>query len=63
MFFLVDEDIHIEGIHYKPCESQYLDKLKEIQDLEQAGYEVIGYVLPNCQLDGNYGPVQKNSTS
>lgn len=52
----------MEGEYYRPCEQEYLDVLELMSEFEEGGVEVIGSVFPNCQLDGNYGPVQNNDT-
>lgn len=58
---VVDEDYHTKN-YYHECEKLYLEKIEIIKELENEDHEVIGYTLPNCQLDGKYGPVQTNST-
>lgn len=59
---VVDENYHAKTGYYHECEQLYLEKLRTIESLQEEGHEVVGYTLPNCQLDGKYGPVQTNST-
>ncbi|XP_019868554.1 uncharacterized protein LOC109597338 [Aethina tumida] len=52
-----DNKLHTFG-YYKKCEVEYLTRLNETR-----GYKkVISYSLPNCDLDGNYAPLQENDT-
>ncbi|KAF5297135.1 hypothetical protein FQA39_LY02715 [Lamprigera yunnana] len=54
---------HLEAEYRKPCERNYLEILNKTKNYEQNNTELIGNILPNCQLDGNYGPVQETITT
>ncbi|KAF2885380.1 hypothetical protein ILUMI_20778 [Ignelater luminosus] len=52
---------HIEGEYYRDCEYSYHQELKNIRKYEKEGFEGLVYLLPNCQQDGHYAPVQQTS--
>lgn len=49
----------MEAEYYRECEAVYIEELNLIREYQKEGFEVFGYSLPNCQLDGNYAPVQE----
>nr|ACP18834.1 unknown [Chrysomela tremula] len=54
-----------KGDHYfKKCEEEYINILNE-EDTYKEGNNynmIIGYIFPNCDIDGTYKAVQENST-
>ena len=40
------------------CIERFFNATKEIQKKEDEGYMVVGYDVPQCDLDGTFAPVQ-----
>ncbi|KAF5277455.1 hypothetical protein FQR65_LT15992 [Abscondita terminalis] len=58
-----NNETHMEADYYKDCESAYLDALNTTKQYQKDGFEMIGKIMPNCQLDGRYAPVQETLTT
>ncbi|KAK5648437.1 hypothetical protein RI129_003329 [Pyrocoelia pectoralis] len=53
---------HKEAEYYRVCEAIYAKALNKSKFYKVNGYHLLGSILPNCQLDGLYAPVQENIT-
>ena len=40
------------------CIKEYKNTIKEIEKKKEKGFLVVGYDVPNCDIDGSYKPVQ-----
>ncbi|KAK4884673.1 hypothetical protein RN001_000944 [Aquatica leii] len=54
-----NNNTHLEAEYFRICEEKYLDMLNKTEEYKKNGFELFGHIMPNCQLDGYFGPVQE----